>query len=1011
MGLRSRTIAGLFAAVPAITCCAQQHSFIQYTPKEGLAQSQVRAMAQDDRGYLWFGTLGGASRFDGLRFVNHALREGLPDAQISAFHRDVHGTLWMAAGRSLMRWNGTRFVEVPMPTQADDARITSLASDRQGRLYLGTDDAGIFLRDGGVIVRMPGCVADSMPAIRAILPRPNGDLLIGTRTGLWNLNALGSSRMPVGDASPKTISALAEDSAHTAWVATLGDGLFALDADGTTREFSEENGLLQNNLRCLLVDDRDRLWVGSKFGLNLIDRGRLRSFTVHQGMPNDNINCALQDESGQLWFGTDGAGVLRYTGDRFVAFTTTDGLCSDQVMAIVNDAQGDAWLGTYGNGVCRLVAMARITTLDGRPNNTVWCGLRDRQEHLWFGTSEGLCRIQGGVVTALGEKAGVPEERTFSIYEDRSGAIWFGQRDGLFAVFPGDSVVRSTTARSIRAITSDDRGRLWLATDEGILVKDGAGSSTITTAQGLCDNTVFCLQRDHAGRLWAGTANGLACLADGRFHTFHFGADYGSNNIQSLLLDQQGMIWAGTNNGLFSFQPDYLIQAPLNYTAYDLADGLRNMEFNLNASFVDNAGRLFFGTAAGLVVHDPSRNATRSIQPPPLLYITGVRSFLNTTDWSKQCDSIASSGLPTGLHLVYRRNHLTFDYGAINTSHPERTSYRYRLMGYDAEWLPSTDARFASYSNLTQGGYTFEVVASADGSQWSPPARFSFSIDPPFWLRWWFFVLCAAGLASITYAIHRFRALRRARREKTRQLMLRSRMLQLEQQALNAHMNRHFVFNALNSIQYYINRQDRTAANRYLTSFAKLIRKNLDASQSDTTTLAEEFERLELYLVLEHMRFKDKFTYRMDVDTSVQASQVRIPAMMLQPYVENSIWHGILPMERPGEVTISAHAIGDGRIRVMIVDDGIGIAQSISGKGNGSDDHISRGIEITKGRADVLRRLNLADIRITGPEEFHAPDGTVLGTRVVIELPVEGVTESGSGVLRTAESAITFEPQ
>ncbi|MBK7286293.1 MAG: histidine kinase [Flavobacteriales bacterium] len=140
-------------------------------------------------------------------------------------------------------------------------------------------------------------------------------------------------------------------------------------------------------------------------------------------------------------------------------------------------------------------------------------------------------------------------------------------------------------------------------------------------------------------------------------------------------------------------------------------------------------------------------------------------------------------------------------------------------------------------------------------------------------------------------------------------------MLQFEQQALNANMNRHFIFNALNSIQYSINRQDRTMANKYLTSFAKLIRKNLDASQNDTTTLAEELSRLELYLVLEHMRFKDKFQYSVSIAPEVDTHAVKIPAMMLQPYVENSIWHGILPMARPGRVEITVDRTAEGRTR------------------------------------------------------------------------------------------------
>jgi hypothetical protein len=477
-----------------------------------------------------------------------------------------------------------------------------------------------------------------------------------------------------------------------------------------------------------------------------------------------------------------------------------------------------------------------------------------------------------------------------------------------------------------------------------------------------------------------------------------------------LQQDELGRIWAGTNNGLFLFHPDHLLKDPLQREHITLNDGLRSLEFNLNAGFVDKQGRLMMGSNGGLVFHDVSRHSAPPEVHAPQVLITAVRSFLQTTDWKGQSDSLDRDGLPVGLHLAYRRNHLTFDYAGISLSAPDRVRYRYRLVGFDQDWLPATDARFASYSNLPHGPYTFELMAQVAGGPWSAPATFNFRIEPPFWSRWWFFVLCALALGATAWGIVRYRAVRRERRERTRQLMLRSRMLQLEQQALNANMNRHFVFNALNSIQYHINKQDRTTASRYLTSFAKLIRKNLDASQSDTTTLAEELERLELYLQLEHMRFKDKFQYTIDRKPGVDTSHVRLPAMMLQPYVENSIWHGILPMEQPGRVAIVVEPSPSGRALIRIEDDGIGVDISRKSKRNEPTDHISRGIEITKGRADILRKLELADIRITGPDQWHDPrTGAVLGTRVAIELPLNGLWKKADERLQTTPDAVTFE--
>ncbi len=998
---------------------AQQHAFTQYTTQDGLAQSQVRCMAQDSAGYLWFGTLGGASRFDGREFTNYALQEGLPDAQVNALLCADDGTVWLGAGGFLVEHRGRRMRNVPLPEYAQGGRVLALAQGRDGALYIATDVAGVLVRRGTDIKALEGFPTDTAQNARALLTMPDGRLYIGLRNGLLEWKDGRCRTVPLGGGS-LFVNALARSATGDLWVGTNGYGLYGLLADGRIVEYDEENGLLQNNVRSLVIDARSRVWAETKFGLNIIDlsvpseSGRIRAFTVHQGLPNDNIWCGFQDLEGNLWFGTDGAGVLRYAGDRFVTWTVKDGLCSDQVMDITPDAAGDLWLSTYGNGVCRMDGMAMVSTLDGLPNNTVWCGLLSRDGTLWFGTSDGICHLVNGQVVPLDSAASLSGSRVLALYEDAQGRLWCGTRDGLVMRSP-DGTMHWYPAgpggpgRSIRAIVPDGQGRLWLATDDGVQVFNGSSVTRYGQQEGLSDNTVFCLLFDDADRLWAGTSNGLNCLVGQRFTTIRLGQDFGSNYIDLLATGKDGRLWVGTNNGLFRSHPDSLLQGRGEPDHFTMSDGLRSLECNLNAVHRDDQGRLLLGTATGLLRYDPSREPRLPGHRPPALHLTGLRSFLQVTDWKGQSDSLSSlSGLPVGLSLTYRRNHVTFDYTAISLADPEQVRYRYRLLGADTDWLPPTDARFASYSNLTQGEYTFEVMAAGRDGVWSAPQRFTFTILPPFWLRWWFFALCGSIMAGSTFLVMRYRSRQRQRHEKTRQLMLRSRMLQLEQQALNANMNRHFIFNALNSIQYYINRQDRTAANRYLTSFAKLIRRNLDASQSDTTTLAEELERLELYLVLEHMRFKDKFRYHVEVEPGVDLQTIQIPAMMLQPYVENSIWHGILPTERPGVVTIRVANGAPGRVVVLVADDGIGVEQSRSSKSVSEGDHISRGIEITKGRADVLRRLDLSDIRIQGPEQVHGPEGEVRGTQVTIDLPSKNGTGSSPAVLRNGHKPLIF---
>lgn len=1014
-GRRGQAVVAVLAMCLGLGAQAQQHGFRQFTPEEGLAQSQVRCMAQDADGYLWIGTLGGASKFDGYGFVNHALQEGLPDAHVSALQSDAQGTLWLGSGNTLVKRVGQRFLREELPFHGSGARIMALAADGQGHLFIGTDGEGLFLRDAnGSINALPGYPQDTAANVRALLALPDGRLLVGLRNGLLLWDSGTCTTIPLGDAAPKAVSALAADAKGNWWVGTFLDGLYRIAPNGTQKHYDEENGLLRDNVRCLLVDDRNRLWVGTKFGLNLLEEGRLRVFTVHQGLPNDNIWSAFQDSEGNVWFGTDGAGALRFSGDRFVTFTMKDGLCSDLIMSMVVDQQGDHWLGTYDNGVCRMDGMAMVNTLDGMPNNTVWCSLMDRNGALWFGTSDGLAKLERGVVQPLPPNSSLTGQRVLALHEDDQGNLWAGTREGLSVLAPNGTVTHHAAGtngpgRSVRSIVHRSDGSRWLASDNGVSRYHGGVFRTYGMEQGLGANTVMCLLVDGQGRLWAGTSNGLSVLQGDGFRNIRFGKDFGSNHINLLVQDGRGRVWAGSNNGLFLFMPDSLLQDEAAYERIGINKGLRSLEFNLNAGFLDGRGRLFLGSAGGLLFHDVERHKEQGRITVPRVHITGVRSFLQNPTQGGPMDSLDQAGLPVGLTLPYGRNYLTFDYTAISLAGHDRVTYRYRMLGVDENWLPATDARFASYSNLPQGEYSFEVAASVAGGPWSEPDRFTLHIEPPFWLRWWFFLGALLVIAGLLFAVLRIRANRRARRERTRQLMLRSRMLQLEQQALNANMNRHFVFNALNSIQYHINKQDRATASRYLTSFAKLIRKNLDASQSDTTTLAEELERLELYLILEHMRFKDRFRYAMEVTPGVDTQHVRLPAMMLQPYVENSIWHGLLPLDRQGQVTIRVQAVGADRVQVSIEDDGIGLEQSRARKHDSGSDHISRGIEITKGRADVLRRLDITDIRISGPDELLEPvSGRVLGTRVTVELPISTVPQKSDPGLQNAVQATTF---
>ena len=202
--------------VGAISGSAQQFGFTQYTPKEGLAQSQVRCIAQDAEGYLWFGTLGGVSRFDGHTFVNYALQEGLPDAQVNAVLCAKDGTVWLGAGGSLMAFWGEQTSIIELPGEARDARILALAEDADGGILIGTDGSGLFRASGGNVALLPGFPSDTASTVRALLMGRDGEIIIGTRSGAYRWKD-GQARSVVLGAGPRSISALALAKDGTVW--------------------------------------------------------------------------------------------------------------------------------------------------------------------------------------------------------------------------------------------------------------------------------------------------------------------------------------------------------------------------------------------------------------------------------------------------------------------------------------------------------------------------------------------------------------------------------------------------------------------------------------------------------------------------------------------------------------------------------------------------------------------------------------------------------------------------
>jgi len=398
-----------------------------------------------------------------------------------------------------------------------------------------------------------------------------------------------------------------------------------------------------------------------------------------------------------------------------------------------------------------------------------------------------------------------------------------------------------------------------------------------------------------------------------------------------------------------------------NINRYDITDGLLSDEVN----FIEvKDGTVWMGGPEG-ICWVPTNKLLINLTPPPVY----INSILNGNDTLPVRDTII-------LDYDYSDERIRFICEGVSLRNAGKVSFRYKLIGNIDYWI-TTESREITFSNLAPGDYTFILYAlNGNGIQSLEPARLQIHVNTPFTQTWWFYTLIVIGVLLLLYLLARYRAniIRRKAAAKSEE---EQRMSELRLSALRAQMNPHFIFNAINSIQHYILNKESDKAYGYLAKFSKLIRLVLDQSQSKTITLKQELEILGLYLELEKLRFDKPITVSVNVPSDIDQSGIRLPGMLIQPYVENAIWHGLLPLkDRDGVLTITITEEGENLI-IAIEDNGVG---RVASEGNQKDpERRSYGMLITSerlklmGRSDFnVNRVSIIDMR----DESDKPKGT-----------------------------------
>jgi signal transduction histidine kinase len=467
------------------------------------------------------------------------------------------------------------------------------------------------------------------------------------------------------------------------------------------------------------------------------------------------------------------------------------------------------------------------------------------------------------------------------------------------------------------------------------------------------------------GTLVIGTKGaGLLLWKDESFREIGVAQGLVSAMVESLHIDSAQNIWVATFEGISKVSPDGGI---VNYT---IRDGLPSNE----VTGIDSYGeRIWAATRGGLIEIRPKKIGAT---PPPILEEIYVNNEIVNPENIRR--------------LAYSKNNLELKFLSIDYTQDGLINYRYRL-GPKAPWSYTTH-RTVTYAALAEGTYRFEVQAQNKDGQWSASTLLPFRIRPPFWRAWWFWGLIVLAVGSVAYLFYRDQLMLYRRKIAFQEMQLHQeqeraatekQISELQAVALRAQMNPHFIFNCLNSIQSFIAAGEKTEASRYLARFAKLVRSILKASMNARISLEEEITMLENYLVLEQMRFDRHFSYRLDVADGINLFDTTIPPLLVQPFVENAIIHGLTEESNAGRIEICYRRV-NGRLQITITDNGIGTLAAQDRKQKEASIHKSVGMTLTRKRLALLDQSRQDEsVQIS---DLKDEDGTVLGTQVVINV-------------------------
>jgi ligand-binding sensor domain-containing protein len=994
----------------------------------------VRAIYQDKAGFIWLGTRSGLCRFDGQNYLRFSHEPGNPGSlanhHIRSILEDRSGNLWLCTfggGLSCLDPASRRFKNYPLPRNSAAGRIHKALFDRNENLWLATESGGLvqFLQKEKRYrcIRFPEADRKALLDLRCISPGKEGSFWVGGTNGVlfrFFPETRRYHRIPgvplttIWEIIPLNDSILALATINGLMALNLRSGVFTTLADTRT-----EPALPGNIILAMCRDVYGKFWLGTSAGLAVYDPQTRKIETLvsesflPQGLPENRIVALLPDRNGLMWIGTWNEGVahtpVQETGFH-LSETPPDASPAERLentQKICWDAQGQIYASSWSGLIRVNPENNRIekTLCDtSKPGtlatNRLWGILSDSKNRLWVGSHDhGLyCRDKpGGPLLKVDTLPGMKSRLRFSaeITEDRKGRIWVGtflhglalwdEEKKNFSVFtlkagPGPTL---PALNQINLIREGPDGKLWLGTNGGGLVifdPDSKAYQIIPPNQekgGIFNGFVMGIAFT-GNTIWLSTEGGGILYAPlnkpAAMTSFNQQTGLDEKNLPAMQTDRKGNLWLG---GSALWLIETAGKKPQEITRIkSFQSGSLLVPQRWQSAVLSRDGRLAFaGNRAILYFHPDQIRLPAAPQVALADMFAGEKTRLSDSALHEKTRILIPAGL----------DYFSLQIANLNFFGQDKSRCIYQLEGVHPEPVMAGPSALITISGLRPGLHAFRFRAQNEAGLESPEVTVWIEKLPHWWQTGWFLFLCILFALALLYAFIRWQIGigKRKSEEKSRAELEK---LELELKALRSQMNPHFLFNALNSIDHFIWKNDALKASDYLARFSRLMRMILENSRHNRIPLEEELQSLNLYLQLEQMRME--YGFDSEIVTENLPGDLLIPPMLIQPLAENAIHHGLMPLQYRGRLQIEIRQITPGKILVTIEDNGVGRPPEF--RKEKTEARPGLGLSITRERIVLLNEGREDSFSIT---DLKDAAGKACGTRVEFTLPFEDPNE------------------